>query len=75
MRNEATLNRKPLIHISRRNLVDRKTIIIIKAISIAAALLTCGVISNIFSPGSFFSFYQYLIEGTFYSVNTMLATF
>ena len=75
MRNEATLNRKPLIHISRRNLVDRKTIIIIKAISIAAALLTCGIISNIFSPGSFFSFYQYLIEGTFYSVNTMLATF
>ena len=75
MPRETTLGRKPLIHISRRNLVDRKTVIIIKAISIAAALLFCGIISNIFAPGSFFDFYLYLVEGTFYSVNTMLATF
>ena len=66
MRNETTLNRKPLIHISRRNLVDRKTVIIIKAVSIVAALLFCGIISNIFAPGSFFDFYLYLVEGTFY---------
>ena len=75
MRNETALNKKPLIHVSRRNLVDKKTVVLIKVISIVAALLICGIISSIFSPGSFFNFYLFLIEGTFYSVNTMLATF
>ena len=74
MSNEKALNRKPLIHVSRRNIVPVKTVIIIKAISIASALLMCGIISSFFSPGSFFSFYQYLIEGTFFSLNTTLAT-
>ena len=74
MANEKTVGRRPLIHIARRNLVPMKTVVIIKAISIFSALLICGLVSNIFSPGSFFSFYQYLFEGTFYSINTTLAT-
>ena len=71
---KTALNRKPLIHIARRNLVPMRTIVLVKAISIIAALLVCGILSSIFAPGSFIDFYIYVFEGTFFSINTTLAT-
>lgn len=74
MNNNNGIKREPLIHISRRNDLAGWKIAVIKAISIVIALILCGLISGIFAPGSFFSFYQYAFEGTFYSLNTTLAT-
>lgn len=74
MNNNSGIKREPLIHISRRNDLVGWKIAIIKAVSILIALVLCGLISGIFAPGSFFSFYQYAFEGTFFSLNTTLAT-
>lgn len=74
MANEKSIVRKPLVHISRRGDVNKKTTIIVKAASILAAFLLCGLISTIVAPGSFLDFYLYLYEGTMYSTNTILAT-
>ena len=73
MRNNA-INREPLIHISRRSDISQLKSIIIKAVTIVVALILCGLISNAFAPGSFFTFYQYVFEGTLYSPNTILST-
>lgn len=74
MKSNNAVKREPFIHISRRSDVSRKTIILVKVISIAVALILCGLISNIFSPGSFLLFYLYAFEGTMYSFNTVLST-
>lgn len=71
---ENAVKSKPFIHVFRRNIADKKTIVIIKTASIFAALLMCGLFSNIFSPGSFFYFYSSIFEGTLSSFNTILAT-
>ena len=68
------LLRKPLVHISRRSDVTKKTMIITKAICIFVAFLLCGLISTVVAPGSFLDFYLYLYEGTMFSRNTILAT-
>ena len=65
MARKETLKRKPFIHISRRTDIDTKGKIIIKASSILGALLLCGLIATIITPGSFFSFYGYLVSGSF----------
>ena len=70
----SVINREPLIHISRRSDISRLMTIIIKAVTIVVALILCGLISNAFAPGSFFTFYQYVFEGTLYSPNTILST-
>ena len=65
MNRKETLKRKPFVHISRRSDIDTKGKIIIKASSILGALLLCGLIATIITPGSFFSFYGYLVSGSF----------
>ena len=74
MNNSSGIKREPLIHVSRRNDIVGWKMVLVKGISIIVALLLCGLISNIFAPGSFFEFYGYAIQGTFYSLNTTLAT-
>lgn len=74
MANENTALRKPLVHISRRSDVTKKTMIITKVICIFVAFLLCGLISTVVAPGSFLDFYLYLYEGTMFSRNTILAT-
>ena len=74
MNNSSGIKREPLIHISRRNDITGWKMALVKGISILIALILCGLISSIFAPGSFFKFYEYAFQGTFYSLNTTLAT-
>ena len=65
------------LHVSRRNDVPWWIALVVKASFIVGALLLCGIISGIFAEGrsdGFIMFYKYLIEGTFYSPNTAIAT-
>lgn len=74
MSNDSTIVRKPLIHISRRSEINKKTTIIVKVASILGALLLCGLISTMVAPGSFIQFYVFVYDGTLFSLNTILAT-
>lgn len=74
MADRKTLKREPFIHVSRRTNIDTKGKLIVKGSSILAALLLCGLISNIIAPGSFLNFYNGLFTGTFITLGTSLAT-
>ena len=75
--NKKTAGRTPLLHISRRNDVPWWVVLVVKASFIIGAFLLCGIISSLFTPDNpsgFVKFYLYMIEGTFFSFNTALAT-
>ena len=46
--------------------------ILVKAAFVIFALLICGILSAIVKPGSFGRFYEYMIQGTFYSGKTIM---
>lgn len=60
-------DRERIIRISRRTNLKWWQKILIKAIFVLVAFLMCGVISSLVSPGSFFDFYEYMFNGTFYN--------
>ena len=73
--------RNPLFHITRRNDVPRWFVFVIKASFIVGALLLCGIISFLVSPipldempDKFVNYYLFVIEGTFFNLNTTFST-
>ena len=59
--------RERIIRISRRTDLHLWKRIAIKAGFVLFAFLLCGIISSMVAPGSFFEFYQYMFDGTFYN--------
>ena len=66
--------REKLIHITKRMDTSLKFKVIVRAISILAALLVCALILNIFSPGNFFDFYSESFNALVGSKNKFLNT-
>ncbi len=64
-----------LIRLSRRTDVKLWQRILVKAGSVVFALLMCGIISSLVSPGSFGLFYKYMIDGTFFNGKIILNLF
>ena len=61
-------DRERIIRISRRTNLKLWQKVLIKAIFILVAFLMCGIISSMVAPGSFFEFYEYMFNGTFYNI-------
>ena len=66
------MERERIIRISRRPEMKPWKRILIKAGFVVFALLVCGILSAMVKPGSFASFYQYMIQGTFSSGKTIV---
>ena len=73
--------RNPLFHITRRNEVPKWFVFVIKLSFILGALLLCGIISFLVSPipldempDKFVNYYLFVIEGTFFNLNTTFST-
>lgn len=66
------MERERIIRISRRPEIKPWKRILIKAGFVVFALLVCGILSAMVKPGSFGSFYQYMIQGTFSSGKTIV---
>ena len=66
------MERERIIRISRRPEMKPWKRILIKAGFVVFALLVCGILSAMVKPGSFGSFYQYMIQGTFSSGKTIV---
>ncbi len=73
--------RNPLFHIARRNEVPTWFVFVVKLSFILGALLLCGIISFLVSPitlqempDKFIAYYVFVIEGTFFNMNTAFAT-
>ena len=61
------MERERIVRISRRPEIKLWKRIIVKVAFVIFALLICGVLSTIVKPGSFGRFYEYMIQGTFFS--------
>ena len=66
------MEKERIIRISRRPEMKLWKKIVLKVGFVVFALLMCGVLSTIVKPGSFASFYEYTINGTFYSGKTVV---
>ena len=73
--------RNPLFHIARRNEVPTWFVFVVKLSFILGALLLCGIISFLVSPitldempEKFISYYIFVVEGTFFNMNTAFST-
>ena len=73
--------RNPLFHITRRNEVPTWFVFVVKLSFILGALLLCGIISFLVSPitldempEKFISYYIFVVEGTFFNMNTAFST-
>ena len=66
------MERERIVRISRRPEMKLWKKILIKAGFVVFALLVCGLLSTIVKPGSFGQFYEYMINGTFYSGKTIM---
>ena len=67
------MKKERLIRVSRRTNVKLWQRITFKVIFIVIALLICGLLSEVVSPGSFGMFYKYMIDGTFFNVKTTVS--
>ena len=66
------MEKERIIRISRRPEMKLWKKIVLKVGFVIFALLVCGILSTIVKPGSFGSFYEYMINGTFYSGKTIV---
>ena len=66
------MERERIVRISRRPEMKLWKRILVKAAFVIFALLICGILSAIVKPGSFGRFYEYMIQGTFYSGKTIM---
>ena len=64
-----------MIRVSRRTNIKLWQRIVYKVAFIVAALLVCGLLSEIVAPGSFGMFYKYMIDGTFFNFKTSVSLF
>ncbi len=66
------MEKERIIRISRRPEMKLWKKIVLKVGFVIFALLVCGILSTIVKPGSFGLFYEYMINGTFYSGKTIV---
>lgn len=63
---------KSRFHITKRLDLNKKQKIVIRCITLLSAFLLCGLICNIFSPGSFGGFFETLLTGPFTSTKQVV---